>query len=107
MSDARTSANNAPAASTPGVDSVTDNTAGQGDAERFATSAVPGFGGATVWPSWPGVARPAGWFSPASGEAPPQEGPGMEPARPDIPACDDIYDDGGSYEDPRLTAPPA
>ena len=71
-------------ASTSGADSDSSDTAGQGDAERFATSAVPGFGGATVWPSWPGVARPAGWFLPTSGEAAPPAGPGMESARPGI-----------------------
>ncbi|MGH3170461.1 MAG: hypothetical protein ACRDN0_31845 [Trebonia sp.] len=107
MTDVTSNANgNAPsAASAPGVDSVLDNTAGQGDAERFATSAVPGFGGATVWPTWPGVARPAGWFLPASGEAAPPGGPQAEPARPDIPdhqydsAPDYQYDSAGAYED--------
>jgi len=40
-------------------------------------------GTASVWPSWLGAARPAGWFLSASGEAAPPESPGTEPARTD------------------------
>jgi hypothetical protein len=55
-------------------------TAGQGDAERFGASASSGSGGAAKWLAWPGVARPAGWFLSASGEAAPPGGFGTEPA---------------------------
>lgn len=106
MTDAMPIANSeAPAAaSVPGAHPHHGNTAGQGDAERFATSAVPGFGGATLWPTRPGVARPAGWFRPASGEAAPPGGSQTEPARPGIP---DDGDNGESVASPVSPSPGA
>src|SRR5215468_8563955 len=50
--------------------------------------ATPAFGGASAWPAWPGVARPAGWFLSAPGEAAPPGAPGSEPARPDTASAD-------------------
>src|SRR5260221_441411 len=56
---------------------------------EFPETAEPEFGSADARPSWPGVARPAGWFLPAPEEAAPSGMPGTEPARPDDPACPD------------------
>ncbi|HEY6785872.1 MAG TPA: hypothetical protein VI365_01040, partial [Trebonia sp.] len=50
---------------------------------EFPETAEPEFGSADAQPSWPGVARPAGWFLPAPEEAAPSGMPGTEPARPD------------------------
>src|SRR6202162_2845929 len=52
----------------------------------------PEFGSADARPSWPGVARPAGWFLPAPEEAAPSGMPGTAPARPADLACPDTKD---------------
>jgi hypothetical protein len=52
---------------------------------EFPETAEPEFGSVDARPSWPGVARPAGWFLPAPEEAAPSGMPGTEPARPDTP----------------------
>ncbi len=49
----------------------------------FPETAEREFGSVGARPSWPGVARPAGWFLPAPEEAAPSGMPGTEPARPD------------------------
>ena len=50
---------------------------------EFSETAEREFGGVVARPSWPGVARPAGWFLSAPEEAAPSGVPGTEPARPD------------------------
>ena len=49
----------------------------------YGSLAQPGSGGATAWPAWPGVARPAGWFLSVPREAAPLGPADREPARPD------------------------
>jgi hypothetical protein len=70
-------------------------TAGEGG-QGHEYPARPGPGGADAWPSWPGVARPAGWFLEAAREAAPLAATSTEPARPAHP---------GSY--PPVERPPA
>jgi hypothetical protein len=106
-----------------------DGTPGYGAAAGGTAPTAPDFGEANAWPGWPGVARPAGWFLSAPGEAAPPARPGMEPVRadagpepdpepaprhsagPDEPGSDesdDRRDDtrqgDSSYEDPQPTA---
>jgi len=59
-----------------------DDLSGYGTAGEEKT-VVADSGTASVWPSWLGAARPAGWFLSVSGEAAPPERPGTEPARAD------------------------
>jgi len=56
---------------------------GYGTAAGEEQTVVADSGTASVWPSWLGAARPAGWFLSASGEAAPPETPGTEPVRAD------------------------
>src|SRR5215472_16536940 len=60
-----------------------DGTPGYGAAAGGTAPTAPDFGEASAWPGWPGVARPAGWFLSAPGEAAPPARPGMEPVRAD------------------------
>jgi len=69
--------------STQRANPVFDGTSGEGDPTGTETPAAPDSGGATALPGWPGVAHPAGWSLPATGEAAPPAWPGTEPARTD------------------------
>jgi hypothetical protein len=60
-----------------------DGSSGYGTATGEEKTVVADSGTASVWPSWLGAARPAGWFLSASGEAAPPETTGTEPARAD------------------------
>src|ERR1700745_1179640 len=46
----------------------------------YDSLAQPGSGGASAWPEWPGVARPAGWFLSVPREAAPLGPTDTEPA---------------------------
>src|SRR5215472_17685168 len=65
-----------------------DGTPGYGAAAGGTAPTAPDSGEASAWPAWPGVARPAGWFLSAPGEAAPPGAPGREPARPDTASAD-------------------
>jgi hypothetical protein len=93
------------AESTPRVNPDLYSTAGHGEADDFGTSASSSFGGAISRPTWPGVARPAGWFLPATGEAAPPVRPGTEPVRPDAPDPDDEEPDGAPGTDAEGSGP--
>src|SRR5215469_83652 len=85
MTDATSQANGR----APGAESARraspdlDGTPRYGAAAGGTAPTAPDSGEASAWPGWPGVARPAGWFLPASGEAPPPVRPGMQPVRAD------------------------
>src|SRR6516225_5299309 len=85
MTDATSQANG----HAPGAESARraspdlDGTPRYGAAAGGTAPTAPDSGEASAWPGWPGVARPAGWFLPASGEAAPPVRPGMEPVRAD------------------------
>src|SRR5215469_4766913 len=85
MTDATSQANGR----APGAESARraspdlDGTPRYGAAAGGTAPTAPDSGEASAWPGWPGVARPAGWFLPASGEAAPPARPGMEPVRAD------------------------
>jgi hypothetical protein len=81
------------AESTSRVNPEPNNTAEHGVADGFGASAPPSFGGASSRPTWPGVARPAGWFLSATGEAAPPARPGAEPVRPDAAGPDALGPD--------------
>ena len=54
-----------------------DGTPGYGTATGGTAPTAPESGEASARPGWPGVARPAGWFLPVTGEAAPPGRPGM------------------------------
>jgi len=85
MTDATPPANGETAGAEPARQANPDpyGTSGDDTAAAEPTTAVAESGSATAWPAWPGVARPAGWFLSASGEAAPPVRFGTEPARAD------------------------
>src|SRR5579863_1843147 len=77
-----------------------DDSSGYGTAAGEEKTVVADSGTASVWPSWLGAARPAGWFLSVSGEAAPPEMPGTEPARADAAQSADPSPGDPSPDDP-------